>query len=256
MRNIVAIARREVGTYFSTTMGWLVLCAFLLITGFFFASMVSYYAVQSSQMAGNAYGQDAVNLNEYLVAPFFANMGVILLMLCPALSMRLFAEDRHRRSLELLLTSPVSTLEIVLGKFLGGMGFVLAMLAATVHYPLILYWLGSPDTGVLLCAYLSVILMVSAFMAVGLLASAFTESQVVALVVSFALLLLFWVLSWASSSGSEGMLSTVLTHVSMISHLEEMSKGLIHVKDLVYYFSFVAVFLFATWQRVEAYRWR
>jgi ABC-2 type transport system permease protein len=255
MRNILAIAKREVVAYFASTMGWLVLCAFLLVTGFFFAAIASSYAMQVSQAGASPYAE-SFNLSEYLVAPFFGNMSVILLMLCPALSMRLFAEDRRTRSMELLLTSPVSTFEIVVGKYLGGMGFVGALLLATVHYPAILYWLGNPDTGVILCTYLALLLQLGAFMAIGLLASAFTENQVVAAVLSFAVLLLFWVLSWADSASAGGTLGTVLSYASMMSHMEEMSKGLIHLKDIVYYVSFIAVALFATQQRVEAYRWR
>lgn len=254
MRNSLTIARRELAAYFASPMGWLVIAAFLALTGFFFASMVSFFAVETTQMGYGGY-QESVDVNQYLVAPFFSNTGVILLMLCPALTMRLFAEDRRAGSLELLLTSPVTTTEIVLGKYLGGMAFVLAMLAATVHYPLILYWLGDPDPGVVFCSYLSMFLMVGAFVAVGLLASAFTENQVLALVVSFALLLGFWVASWADTSTS-GQWGEVLSYVSMLSHLEEMAKGIVHLEDLVYYASFIGVALFATHQRVEAYRWR
>jgi ABC-2 type transport system permease protein len=253
MRNVFFIARREMEATFASPIGWLALCAFLVITGFFFASMVGFFALQTTEVGMSPY-QD-IDLSEYLVAPFFSNTGVILLMLCPALSMRLFAEDRRQRSLELLLTSPVRTSEIVLGKYLGGLGFVVVMLLATAHYPLILWWLGDPDLGVVLSSYLALFLMVGAFMSVGLLTSAFTESQMVALVISFVLLLLFWVASWADSS-TAGTMGKVLSYVSMLSHMDQLGKGLIHVQDLVYYASFIAVALFATHQRVEAFRWR
>lgn len=255
MGNVLAIARRELAAYFGSPMGWIVLCAFLFITGFFFAAMISFYAAQTMQMGFNPY-MDDLSVSEYLVVPFFSNMGLILLMLVPALSMRLFAEDRRQRSLELLLTSPVSTTEIVLGKYLGGMGFVLVMLLGTFHFPFIVAWLGEPDTGVLVSSYLSMILMVGAFMAVGLLASAFTESQVVALVTSLVLLLLFWVASWADTTSGGTTFGQVLSYVSMLSHMEQLGKGLLHLKDLVYYVTFIGVALYATWQRVEAYRWR
>ena len=143
-----------------------------------------------------------------------------------------------------------------MGKYLGGMGFVAVMLLATLHYPAMLYWLGEPDTGVVLCSYLSMFLLVGAFMAIGLLTSAFTENQVVALVTSFVLLLLFWVASWADSASSSSTWSEVLSYLSMISHMEQMGKGLIHLKDIVYYLSFISVALFAAHQRVEGFRWR
>lgn len=255
MRNIIAIAKREVLSYFASTMGWLILCAFLLVTGVMYAAILSSYAYQVAQAGASPYSE-GFSLSEYFIAPFYGNVSVLLLMICPALSMRLFAEDRHRRSLELLLTSPVSTFEIVMGKYLGGMGFVCTLLLATLHYPAILYWLGNPDIGVLASSYLALLLQVGAFMAAGLLASSFTENQVVAAVMSFAVLLTFWILEWAGSAASGSMLGTVLSYTSMMSHMEELSKGLIRLKDLVYYLSFIGVLLFATHQRVEAYRWR
>ncbi len=253
--NVLAIARRELAAYFATPVGWIALCAFLIITGFFFASMIGFYNLQSAQMSFDPYGTGDMNVDEYLVAPFFANTGVILLFLCPALTMRLFAEDRRSRSLELLLTSPVSTLEIVLGKYLGAMAFCSVMLLATGHYTALLLWLGSPDVGVLVSSYVSVLLLCGSFVAVGMLTSAFTESQVVALVIGFGLLLMFWVLSWADASTSTGA-GEWLAYASMLTHLEQLAKGLVHSRDLVYYLSFIAFFLFATHQRVDAYRWR
>ncbi|MBN1334504.1 MAG: ABC transporter permease [Deltaproteobacteria bacterium] len=253
MRNVFFIARRELEAYFASPIGWIALCAFLLVTGFFFASMVGFFALQTTEFGMSPY-QD-IDLSQHLVAPFYSNTGLVLLMLCPALSMRLFAEDRRQRSLEMLLTSPVRTVEIVLGKYFGGMGFVLVMLLATAHYPLILWWIGEPDLGVVISSYLALLGVAGSVMAVGLVASAATESQMVAFVVSFVLSLLFWVASWADASAS-GTLGEVLSYLSMLSHMDELGKGLLHVKDLVYYVSFIAVALFATHQRVEAFRWR
>ncbi len=255
MSNVITIARREFGAYFTNPVGWFVLLVFLVVTGFFFASMVGYYNLQSASSGFNPYGEPPINIDEYLIAPFFANTGVILLFLCPALTMRLFAGDRKNRSLELLLTSPVSTTEIVLGKYLGAMGYVGVLLLSTAHYAGILYWLGEPDTGVLICSYLSILLLSGAFVSVGLLTSAFTESQVVALSVGFGLLLMFWVLSWADASTGT-LWGEVLSYASMLSHLEQFAKGLLHTRDLVYYATFIGFFLFATHQRVEAFRWR
>jgi ABC-2 type transport system permease protein len=254
--SIMAIAGREIRGYFATPVGWVVLCVFLILTGFFFASMISFYNMQAAEMAMSPYGGPELNLNDYLVAPFFANMAVILLFLCPAITMRVFSEDRSTKALELLLTSPVSTAEIVLGKYLGAMGFVGLMLVATLHYPAMLYAFGSPDAGVVLCSYLSVILLSGSFVAVGVLTSAFTESQVVALIAGFGILLMLWVISWADASSSSSTVGEVLSYLSVLSHLEQLAKGLVHTEDLVYYASFIGFFLFATQQRVEAFRWR
>jgi ABC-2 type transport system permease protein len=255
MRNILAIAGREVRAYFATPVGWLVLCAFLLITAFFFLLMLGMYNMQAAEMAYNPYAGSEMNLDEYLVAPFFGNTAVILLFICPLLTMRLFAEDRKSRSLELLLTSPASTTEIVLGKYLGAVGFFAIILLCTAHYPAQLFWMGEPDPGVMASSYLAVLLLGSCFMAVGLLSSAMTENQIVAAVISFVTLLGLWILGWGEELAS-GTLKEVLSYASLINRMEDLTKGLIHTQDLVYYLSFIFFFLFATHQRVEAYRWR
>jgi ABC-2 type transport system permease protein len=129
------------------------------------------------------------------------------------------------------------------------------MLGATLHFPAILYWLGSPDTGILAANYASIFLLSAAFLAVGMFASSFTEHQVVALIVGFGLLLILWILSWIDFL-SEAPWATAASYISMLSHQADLAKGLVHLKDLVYYVTFVGFFLFATQQRVEAYRWQ
>lgn len=255
MRATFAIARRELHQYFETPMGWLCLCGFVLISGLFFALMTTDYSIQAGQAAmSGGMGQD-INVNDWLIQPFFANTAVILLLLCPALSMRLFAEDRRQRSMELLLSSPVSSGQIVLGKYLGALGFLAVLLFGTLHTAAILYWLGDPDPGILASNYLGTFLLAASFLAVGMLTSAFTDSQVVALVISFGLLLALWILSWADSLAPSTW-GGVLAHISMLSHMEQMSKGLLHLEDVAYYLSFIGFALFATWQRVEAWRWQ
>ena len=253
MSNILTIAKRELRHYFATPTGWLALCAFLVITGFFFVLELRWYTMESMEAAYSPY-REPMNLGAHLVAPFYGEISLILLMLCPALSMRLFADDRRQRSFELLLTSPVSTAEIVLGKYLGGMAFASIMVAATAHYALLLIWVGEPDLGQLGSAYLSVFLLVGAFMAVGLLTSAMTESQVVALVLALVALLLFWALAAVGMIGT-GPVTEAIGEASLFNHAEPLGRGVLRLRDVVYYVSFIAVFLFATHQRVEGMRW-
>lgn len=254
MKSVLAIARRELDAYFATPVGWLCLCGFVAVTGFFFALMVAGYAYQSTQMAMNPYAE-SYSINEYLLPGFFGNIWVIMLLLCPALSMRLFAEDRGQRSFELLLSSPLSSAEIVLGKYLGALGFLVVMLASTLHYVAILYWLGYPDAGVLASSYGALFLLSASFMAVGMFVSSFTTHQVVALVLSFGALLGLWVLSWMDAFADQSWVE-LITYISMLSHQNDLSKGLLHLKDLVYYGTFIGIFLFSTHQRVEAFRWQ
>lgn len=254
MKGTLAIARRELGAYFQTPMGWVVLTAWLVLAGVFFAETIGMYHYESLQLAASPWTTQQMNVNDYVVVPFLGQIGVVLLFLCPAVTMRLLAEDRRTGAIELLLTSPVSTGGIVAGKFLGAMGFVSVLLACTAPHTALIYWLGDPDTGILIAGYLGTWLMSAAFVAVGLLASSFTRSQVIALVVGFALLLVFWVLGYAVPD-TDGGVGAVLASLSMLSHLENLLRGLLHVKDLVYYATFIGFFLFATWQRIESGRW-
>jgi ABC-2 type transport system permease protein len=186
----------------------------------------------------------------------FDNMGVIALLLSPALTMRLFAEDRKNRSIELLLTSPISSFQIVLGKYLGAMGFAAVLAASTLHFPLLLSAYGDPDPYVVLANYAGFLLLLGTFFAVGMLASSLTDNQLVALVVAFGVNLLLWVVGWSVQSVDSGALKTFVEALAMTNHTQALGKGLLHVKDLAYFVTFIGFCLFATTQRVEALRWR
>lgn len=255
MRNILAIAQREVRAYFATPVGWICMFGFLALSGLFFALFTMLYAEEAANQTFNPYMGNQLNMDEYLVAPFWGNTYIILLFICPGLTMRLFAEDVKSRSMELLLTSPVSTMEIVLGKYLGAMGYITVILACTLHYPAIWFWLGDPDPGVMASSYLAVFLLAGSYCAVGMMFSAFTSNQIVSVVLSFGTLLVLWILGWGSELAG-GTLSEILEFASLVNRMESLTKGLVHSKDLIYYFSFIGFFLWVTYQRVEAYRWR
>jgi ABC-2 type transport system permease protein len=255
MTAILAIARRELDGYFSTPLGWVALTGFVFITGFFFAFFLFQFNQYAVSAGYDPYGSGAVDLNEVLLPMFFGNWMVVLLLMCPAVSMRIFAEDRGQRSFELLLSSPVSSGAIVLGKFLGAMGFLAVTFASTLYQPAVLYWLGNPDPGVLTGSYLSMMLFAACCISVGMLASAFTRSQIIAFMVTFAaLLVLFLLPGLAEGATAEWM--QVLGEVGMGAHIEDFGKGLVHTADLVYFATFVGACLFATQQKVESFRWQ
>ena len=255
MNHVLAIARRELDAYFAAPLGWLALCGFVFITGVVFAIMLVYYGLEVSQMAYNPYMEDQYNINQVLLPPLYGNVSVFLLMFCPLLSMRLFSEDRATRSFELLMASPVTSGEIVLGKYLGAVGFIAVLLAATLPCVAVLYWLGEPDAGVLAANYLGLLLLASSFMAVGLFTSSLTQSQVVSAIAGFAVLLGLFMVSWVGDFAGEGWAQS-LVYLSLLTHNTELSQGLLHIEDIVYFVSFIAFFLFATQQRVEAFRWQ
>lgn len=249
--NVLHIAWRELRATFTTAVGWLVLCGWLLLTGVMWILLVLNYVQQSSDLVFNPYGAQSMDLGAYLLAPFFGNSTILLMIVVPALSMRLFSEELKERTLELLMTSPVSTIEIVLGKFLGALGFVVLMLAGTVQFPLGLMVWGSPDPGVVAGCYLGLLLLSSALLSLGMFASSLTANQVVALVLSVAAALALVFVSWGSQSPDDWA-----AKVSIAMHFDDMMRGAIKLSDVTYYLVFTAFFLFATHQRTESFRWR
>lgn len=255
MRAILAIARRETGAYLSSPIGWIGLCAFLFVTGFFFTISLWAWGMQSAE-AYNPYQLEQMDVNQMLIGPLFGNLAVVALLIMPALTMRLLAEDRATKSVELLLTSPIASWQIVLGKFLGALGFSLLMVVGTLYIPAIVTWLGEPDTNLLVTNYASFVLLLATYVSIGLFASSLTEHQLVALVLAFSFNLLTFIVGWIGELLQDGTLKTVVQFASTVHHMDQMGRGLVHLADVVYFLSFIGFFLFATTQRVEALRWR
>ncbi|MEQ1570704.1 MAG: ABC transporter permease subunit [Myxococcota bacterium] len=248
--NVVHIATREFRSTFSTAIGWLIAAGFFTLTGFFWTAMVQAYVVQGEDLVFDPYGASQLNLTDWLLTPFFGNVAVVLMLLIPGLSMRMYAEEIKQRTLELLLTSPVSTLEIVVGKWVGALWVVAVLLAGTMVGPLVLYGFATPDPGVIAGGYLGLFALAASLLAMGGFASSFTANQVVALVLSFAAALGLLVLSWLSRDPTD-----LWAQISIISHLDGLMKGEVKLSDLVYFGAFTFVFLFATHQRMESFRW-
>lgn len=246
---VFTIASRELRAIFHTTIGWLVLAGFLFLNGIFFMVFLDFYAQASADFMGGAYGAATMTLTDHLLAPYYRNIATILLMVCPALSMRLYAEERRHKTLELLLTSPVTTTEIVLGKFLGAWGFVAVLLAGLLYIPALLGAWSTPDVGALLTAHLGLMLVAGAALAIGGLFSSLVDNQITALVLTIAANLALYVI------GAVGGPDTLAGQVSLLNHLETLLTGGLRLSDLVYFAGLSGVFLFATHQRVESFRW-
>lgn len=250
MTAIFAIARRELGGYFSSVIGWIVLVAFTFLAGFFFSAMLIGYAAQPPG------GAPEENVTEMMIQGIFGNLSVITLLMMPLVTMGIIAADRRERSIELLLTSPISSWQIVFGKFLGGMAFALAMVAMTFEIPAALFSLGSPDTGVFYATYGGFLVLMGVFVAVGMFASSLSDNQLISAVIAFGILLAAWIVGWFATIPGEGALKATIEHIALLNHFEQLSKGVVHTNDIVYFVSVIVFFLFATTQRVEALRWR
>ncbi|NLH47781.1 MAG: ABC transporter permease subunit [Myxococcales bacterium] len=255
MRNIWAIADKELRQFFGGSVAYVVMAAFLMLTGFFFYDMVMSYNRYLGYTQMNPAMMDQLNINDLIITPLFHNINVILLLIVPLVTMRLFAEERNQGTDEMLLTSPVSIGQIVTGKFLAATAFYLLLLLLTGLYPAILFKYAKPDIGKLAAGYAGLILMGVSFIAFGLFASTLTRSQVVAAIVSFAVLLVFWILGWLAESQA-GVFGKILKYLAMTEHFERFSQGMIDTSDLLYFVSFIAFFWFMATRAVESTRWR
>ena len=263
MRNTFAIAGKECRVYLTTWTSYIIFGAFMLITAFFFYRLVAEYQIRSMEFmqARAQYMIEQMNLTDWIVGPLFMNAAVFFLFMLPILTMRLLAEERRGKTIELLMTTPVRPIEIVLGKFFGAVAMMTIMVALTAVFPLLLHAYGSTggesalDWGSVGVSYLGMWLLGVSFVAVGLFASAVTDSQIVAVIIGFAALLLLYVIGLAGR-GEEGVWSAFLGYLSITNHLEGFLRGLIRTTDVVYYVSlaFVGLFLSTVW--VDAQRWR
>jgi ABC-2 type transport system permease protein len=254
MSNILAIAHKELKSYFASPIAYIVIGFFALLFGYFFYALLIFFDRQSMQMAGFG-GQQSVNVNEQLIRPVFLNASVIILFVLPMITMRTYAEEKRSGTIELLLTSPLTDFQIIMGKFLGAMGLYAAMLAVTLVHIGVLFLFGNPEWRPIVTGYLGLLLMGGCFISVGLLISSLTKNQIVAGMVTFAVFLMLWVVNWiASFTGPTTQ--EVLNYLSITDHLDDFTKGVLDTKHLVYYFSFITFGLFLTMRSVDTERWR
>ncbi len=184
----------------------------------------------------------------------FGNMAIILLFFTPVLTMKLFAEERKSGTIELLLTSPITDGQVVLGKFFASISLMLIMLGLTLLFPFLTQRFGYLDIGLLLSGYLGVILISAAFLALGLLMSSMCKNQLVAALTSFGILITLWIIGALSARG--GAIGKFLSYLSLSEHYDDFASGVISLKDVVYYLSFTSVCLFATFKSIESSKWR
>jgi ABC-2 type transport system permease protein len=257
MKNALTIAGKELRAYFVSPIAYVVLTGFLLLGGWFFFNLLARFnlLLQIYSSFRNPEAQARLNLNEFVIAPLLHNLSVVLIILIPVITMRSFAEEKRSGTYELLMTSPLSISEIVAGKFLGAVGFLVVMLGLTGIYPAILLAYGNPELGIIAAGYLGLLLLAVAFATVGLLTSSFTENQIIAAVSCLVLLLLLYVIAWPADTAGP-VLGGVLKYLSLTEHFTEMVKGVIDTKDLVYFLSVILLALFLTQRSVESVRWR
>jgi ABC-2 type transport system permease protein len=259
MRNMLAVFNRELRSYFSSPMAYAILFGFFLIAGFFFYSILTYFLnfAMRSEMQAQYYrmAPQPINVNMIALRPFFHNIAIVMVFAVPLITMRLYAEEFKNGTMELLLTSPIRTLSTLFGKYLAAIVLFLALIGGTFVYQIILFLAGKPELGQILSSYLGLLLMGGAFISVGIFLSTLTDNQIVAGFLTIILLLFFWVIGWASEFAGP-KLGAFLGYISLLTHFDEFSKGVIDLKDIILYLSFTGFFLFLAYVSLESKRWR
>jgi len=224
MRNVWIICRKELGSYFVSPIAYLLLTMFAVIFGFFFWNALGYFVLMGmeSQMRGQAF---PMNLNEEIIRPLLSNVSVIGLFFIPMITMRLFAEEKRTGTIELLATSPIRDVEIILGKWLAAMILYACLLLFTALNFAFLFRYGHPDW------------------------------KPFAGAATFGVCLILWVLEWVSGYETATW-AKVLSYMSVITHFESFSKGVLNTKDAIFYLTVIFVGLFFTTRSMESLRWR
>jgi ABC-2 type transport system permease protein len=230
MRNVLAIFRRELGSYFDTSLAYIVIPVFLALVGGF-----------------SLFFQDIFTAGVASMRTVFFWSAIFFLLLIPAVTMRLFAEEKRTGSIEMLVTLPVTESQMVLGKYLASLTLMTIALALTVTYPVSLGMLGEMDWGPVIGGYLGLFLLGAAFSAIGTASSALTSNQVVSFLVALMLCLLPFASGYALAR-VPAVILPVVQYVSFEYHFNNLSRGVLDSRDLIFYLSVVGLFLhLAVW---------
>src|SRR6266852_2550070 len=244
MRNIWIICRKELHSYFTSPIAYLLLTMFAIIFGFFFWNSVGYFNMMSleSQMRGQAF---PMSVNEYVIRPLLSNVSVIGLFFIPMITMRLFAEEKRMGTIELLATSPVRDMEVIIGKWLAALILYAVMMLFTAINFAFLFRYGNPDWKPLAIGYLGLLLQAGGLLAIGTFISSLTRNQITAAAATFDICLMLWVLEWVAGYETAAW-AKVLAYMSVITHYESFGKGVLDSKDALYYVSLIFLGLFLT----------
>jgi ABC-2 type transport system permease protein len=258
LRNVWALVEKEWRHYFGSPIAYVALCIWSLLFGWFYFLVMNRFVLVSLRAGQSEFGGGPkLSLNDWVISGVLHNMAVVAMFITPMLTMRLFAEEKRQGTMELLSTAPLTSLQIILGKFLGAVGlFALMILAGLVNFALLWHYATTPpEWKPLVTGVLALLLVGSCFIAVGLFMSTLTRNQIVAATLTFGALLGLWILGWMDDP-SAGAVAKAFAYLGLATHLEDFMKGVIDLKDVVFYLSFIVFGLFLAHQSVESQRWR
>jgi ABC-2 type transport system permease protein len=256
MSNILAIAHKELKSYFAGPIAYIVIGFWALLYGYFYVAILNFFVQQSARMGQfGMQGPQSMNVNQQMIRPLLQNVLILILFLMPMVTMRSYSEEKRSGTIELLLTSPLTDFQIILGKFLGAMALYACMLGVTLIHLGLLFYFGRPEWKPIVTAYIGLLLMGGCFISVGLFISSLTKNQIVAGMVTFAVFLLLWIITWIGSLwGPTG--DKITQYLSIVDHYDDFGKGVLDTTHLVYYISFITFGLFLTAKSVDSERWR
>ena len=255
MRNVFTILRKELKSYFASPVAYAVMGFYALLVGYFFYIYVAGFVARGMQaeMMGRGMPMD---VNEWVIRPLLMNASVIGLFLIPMITMRLFAEEKRSGTIELLATSPVRDIEIIIGKWLAAVILYACMLAILALSIATLFFYGKPDIPPILTGLLGLLLQGSCLLAIGTFLSTTTRNQIIAAAATFGVSLLLWVMDWPVTVDPSAAWAKALAYLSVITHLEPFTKGVIDSKDVIFFVSMIFLGLFLTARSMESLRWR
>jgi ABC-2 type transport system permease protein len=253
LRNVRALTAKELRAYFSSPIAWVLMGLFAALFGFFYYAYLTQFVQES--MGGQFGQQQPVNINQSMIRGLLGNATVIILFLLPMVTMRSYAEEKRSGTIELLLTSPIKDIEIVLGKFCGAMVMYAGFLAVAALYIGILFVYGNPAWQSVVTGFVGLLLLGGGFIAMGLFISSLTNNQMVAGTATFVVFLLLWIVGWSADSAGP-MWGSVLRYLSIIEHFDDFGKGVIDTKHVIFYLSFISLGLFLATKSVDSERWR
>lgn len=248
---IFTLARRELRSLFLSPLAWAILAIVQFILAYLFMSQLQEFLLIQAKLTTI---DNAPGVTQLVIVPLYGSAAFIMMLVTPLLTMRLISEERRNSSLALLMSAPVSMTEIILGKYLGILGFAAIMIGMMTLMPLSLYFAGSLDSGLLLSIVLGISLLLAAFISIGLYMSSLTAQPTIAAMSTFGMLLMLWIIDWAGGKANDAAASGLLEYLSLLRHFEAFSKGIFNSSDLVYYILFISLFLILSIRRLDGDR--
>jgi ABC-2 type transport system permease protein len=245
--------KKEVESYYSSPLAYVLIGLFSLITGIIFFNLLVTYTDGIQAVPQNMAGQ--FTFVEEVVLRLFSNINFLFLFFIPMLTMRLFSEEKKADTLDLYWMSPVSDWQLVVAKGLSALTLVVSMLLMTAIFPIIIFGVGIRDFSVLGSSYMSVFLNACAYISLGLFCSSLSNNQIIAGLSSILGIMFLWMITWGGHLNSNYMVAEIFSYIGITSHFERVLRGLIGTQDIIYYLSFIFVFGFLTVKSLSRRNW-